>query len=92
MAVITTQNDGYILAITGSSPITFCSALRVQGRLWLYETGDMGFLWLCGSPVVGGAEGTQSGGGAPGGTDAPDRIRDMVLVEFSRLDRDTESR
>lgn len=52
----------------------------------------MGFLWLCGSPVVGGAEGTQSGGGAPGGTDAPDRIRDMVLFEFSRLDRDTESR
>jgi hypothetical protein len=42
----------------------------------------VGFLWLFGSPVVWGAEVTHTGGGALWGPDVPDRIRDMMLVEF----------
>ena len=68
-----------------------CPGLRVEGRLWLYDNGEVGFLWLCSSSIT--------GGGAAGGFAEPlevynpggfaDQVGDMVLVDYLRLDSDT---
>ena len=74
------------------------SARRVEGRLWLYDTGRVAFLWLCDSPALAAGEGSgvaaaMAAAAAAGGMGGDGGVQEggMVLVEYLRLDGDTST-